>query len=78
MAARSRTAASTTSRPKKPKAPVIEPRLLSVPQAAAALGISTRTLGKWAIAGMVPSLKVKGRRLFSVAALDRWIEQQSA
>ena len=52
--------------------------LLDIRQAAGALGVCPRTLAALVSAGKVPSVKLGKRRLFSVKALERFIEQEEA
>lgn len=46
---------------------------LTVPEAAARLGISVRTVYEWAAAGRLPSVHVGHRVLVPVAALETWV-----
>ncbi|HMP05530.1 MAG TPA: helix-turn-helix domain-containing protein [Lacipirellulaceae bacterium] len=48
-----------------------EPINVDARRAAALLGISQRTLASEVAAGRIPSLKIRGRRLFNVETLRR-------
>ena len=48
-------------------------RLLSVPEAAARLGISVVPVYHWAWSGLLPSVKLGRRRLFLSGDLDAFI-----
>jgi excisionase family DNA binding protein len=51
--------------------------VLDPDEAAAALGVSVRTLRDWTAAGWVPSIKRGSIRLYSVDALRDWARQAS-
>ncbi|NJL32379.1 MAG: helix-turn-helix domain-containing protein [Phycisphaerales bacterium] len=51
---------------------------LSVHDAAAALGVSGRTIEKMVARGELPSFRVGDRRLFSVDSLRAWVREKSA
>lgn len=54
------------------------PRLtLSEHEAAEALGISERTLLTMRQAGEVPHVKLRGRVLYTVSALQRWLDERT-
>lgn len=44
----------------------------STAEAAAAIGVSERTLKQWVRKGLVPSHKIGNRRLFNVRQLEEW------
>ena len=46
-------------------------------EAADVLGVSVRTLRDWTTAGLVPSIKLGGVRLYSIDALRRWAQEAS-
>jgi excisionase family DNA binding protein len=46
-------------------------------EAADVLGVSARTLRDWTTAGLVPSIKLGGVRLYSIDALRRWASEAS-
>ena len=50
---------------------------LNAREAAAALGISERTL--WALTreGIIPAVRLGGRVVYPVATLQRWLDQQA-
>ena len=50
--------------------------LLDMRQTAKALSLSERTIGSLIKEGSIPSLKIRGRRLFSVESLRRWIDKR--
>ncbi|MEP0846206.1 MAG: helix-turn-helix domain-containing protein [Phycisphaerae bacterium] len=50
---------------------------LSAREAAAALGISARTLWTLANRGAIPSVKLGARRLYPVEALREWLAEQA-
>jgi excisionase family DNA binding protein len=58
----------------KPRPPVLA---VSVLDAAGVLGLSRRTVQAMALRGELPSFRVGGRRLLSVAELRRWVERQA-
>lgn len=64
--------------PKRPAAPATEPEQLAVRGDAAArlLGISHDKLKDLAYRGEVPSFRLDGMRLYPVAELRRWVEEQ--
>ena len=59
----------------KPRPPVLA---VGIRDAAGVLGLSHRTVQSMAKRGDLPSFKVGGRRLLSVAALRRWVETRQA
>lgn len=50
---------------------------LSKHQAAAYLGCSTRTIERYASEDHLPFYRVRGRNLYRVSELDRWVERVS-
>ena len=50
---------------------------VSIKEAAAALGVSTSSVWRWARAGELPSVRIGGRRLIPCDALRRRIEAPS-
>lgn len=55
------------------------PRLALRPkEAAAALGVSPRTLWTWTDAGEIPHVRRGGTVLYPVDAVRRWLDEQSA
>jgi excisionase family DNA binding protein len=62
----------------RPEAHALEPINVGAVEAARILGISKRTLQTEVGAGRIPSLKIRGRRLFNVDALKRISEQMLA
>ena len=52
--------------------------LIGIRQAADALSVCPRTLAALVSAGKLPSVKLGKRRLFSVRALEQFIEQEEA
>lgn len=62
-----------TSRPAAPEAPAVPRLALTVPEAAAAVGVSARLLWQEVSAGRLPSARVGRRRLVRVADLERWL-----
>lgn len=52
------------------------PRLaLTLREAALSIGVSDRLLWRWAVDGIAPSVKVGGKRLFPVLALQNWLNR---
>jgi excisionase family DNA binding protein len=51
---------------------------LRAPEAAAALGVSRRTLWTWTNEGTVPHIRQSKTILYPVDALKRWLDEQSA
>ena len=51
---------------------------VSVAEAAAMLGVSRGTLYPLLMAGVIPSATIKSRRVVSVAALSRWLDERTA
>lgn len=52
------------------------PLLVDARTAAKLLNVSQRTLYSLLQQGQIPSVKLQGRRLFSVPALSKWIEER--
>ena len=46
-------------------------QLICETETANRLGISRRTLRRWTAAGLIPSLRLRGRRLYDVRDLER-------
>lgn len=68
--------------PKKPKAPVAEPLLVSVPDAARMIGVDPKTIRRWEQAeheGFPRAVKLgreaNSRRMFRVSDLRRWVDR---
>jgi excisionase family DNA binding protein len=55
--------------------PFPTPKVLTPPQAAALLSISTKTLLKMAAAGELPCFRAGRLWRFPTAALERWLDQ---
>ena len=55
---------------------VIPPMLVSERQAAAALGVSVRTMFSLRAHGQIPFVPIRSRVLYSPADLARWIESR--
>lgn len=55
-----------------------EPEVLTVPQVAELLGLSTKTVYDHAGAGNIPHRRVGRRLLFSRRAILRWLEGAAA
>lgn len=68
-----RLAATTTTPPPAPAPPVSEPRLVGVEEAARLLGVGRDTVYKLMGSGELPGVQVRGRRLWSVAAIDEYV-----
>ena len=54
-----------------------EPLFLSIPRAAARLGVSAKTVKRMVAAGELPSLHVRRRVVIPTKALDQWVEQNT-
>jgi excisionase family DNA binding protein len=54
--------------------PTVQPRLLTVAQAAVYLGRTPKAVRDLAARGTVPTVRTDGRVMFDVNDLDRWIE----
>lgn len=54
---------------------LLNKRLLSVKEASEYLGIGRSTLYPWIKEGVIPSIKIKTRRLLDVLDLDDFIER---
>jgi excisionase family DNA binding protein len=61
--------------PLMPETPIAQ-RLASVPAAAAALGVSTKTVWRILRAGKLPCVRIGGRTMVAVADLDAFIARQ--
>jgi len=60
-----------------PSTPAPDALLIGARDAARRLAISERTLFTLTKAGTVPSVRIGGCVLYSVAALGRWIDEQT-
>lgn len=49
-------------------------RYLNIKEVAAYTSISVKTLYKWSSEGIVPSIKIGGKRLFDLRDIDRTME----
>jgi excisionase family DNA binding protein len=58
--------------------PVTPCLALRAPEAAAALGVSTRTLWTWTDEGVIPHIRQGKTILYPVEALKRWLDEQAA
>ncbi len=58
----------------KPRPPVLA---VSIRDAAGVLGLSHRTVASMALRGELPSFRVGGRRLLSIAELRRWVDRKA-
>lgn len=54
----------------------VEPLLVGAKVAASLLGFSERLLWSLSIANEIPSVRVRGRRLYSLTALRAWIAER--
>lgn len=52
-------------------------RLVGKDEAAAFLGVSPATIQTWAWQGLLPSMKVRRRRLYRLAELEAWMRAQN-
>ncbi len=52
-------------------------QLIGVRDAAARLGVAPQTLYNWVSQGRIPSVRLGGRRLFDVRALERFVQEAS-
>lgn len=59
-----------------PEQPKISARLLSMPEAAEALGMSRAFLYRQAKEGMIRTIKLGGRRLVAVSEIDAFVVRQ--
>lgn len=57
---------------------VTGPLLINCSQAARLLGVSPRTLWHYVGRGLVPSIRIGHRRMFSVEQLQNWVREQAA
>lgn len=57
---------------------VTGPLLVNKPQAAQLLGVSLRTLSYYLERGIVPSIRIGRRRMFSVEQLQNWVRELAA
>ena len=69
---------STDPAPAGPAEPAAISLALDAPQAAAALGIGTRTLWALTRAGRVPHVRIGRRVLYPVHLLQQWLAEQAA
>jgi excisionase family DNA binding protein len=49
------------------------PLLVDIRGASKLLGLSTKTVGTWAVQSKIPSVKLGARRLFPVRALEEFV-----
>ncbi len=68
--------ALTESQPAVLPAGQIQPLAVGGCDAARLLGISERMLQRLTSSGEIPSVLIRGRRVYRVAALDVWLQQQ--
>ena len=61
----------------KHRADSLQPIAVREREAARLLGISPKSVFNLTKAGVLPSIKLGGCRLYSVAALQRWIDEQA-
>ena len=59
------------------EAPLLPPLSVGDREAARLTGLSARTIADLVSRNAIPSFKIGGRRLFSVKALDGWVDSMS-
>jgi len=59
------------------EAPLLPPLSVGDREAARLTGLSPRTIAELVSKDAIPSFKIGGRRLFSIKALDAWIDSMN-
>lgn len=68
----------STNRPSTvPDAHPTDPMLIGMADAARMIGVSARTLWSMANAGELPTVRIRRRVLFNVAALREWVDART-
>lgn len=60
-----------------PSTPHPDPILVGMTEAARMIGVSARTLWSMANAGELPTVRIRRRVLFNVAALREWVDART-
>lgn len=69
--------AQTTRSSNVPDPSHTDPMLVGMTEAARMIGVSARTLWSMANAGELPTVRIRRRVLFNVAALREWVDART-